>query len=237
MKNTLTTLVFALLSIGCFAKNDHAEWDALLKKHVSAAGKVNYKKFKTDVAKLDAYLKEIAADAPASSWTANEKKAYWINAYNAYTVKMILDHYPIKSIKDIKIAGKDAWKHEWIKIGSETLSLSEIEDKKLREAFKDARIHFAINCASKSCPMLYNKAFTSSNVEAALVDLTTKFVNNAAQNKITAKSIQISELFNWYAVDFKTSGTVIDFLNKYSKVKIESGATIAYLKYDWNINE
>jgi hypothetical protein len=233
----ITLILISVLSLSAvFAKNDHSAWGELLKKNVSSDGKVNYKKFKTDVAKLDAYLKALESDAPQNAWTANEKKAYWINAYNAYTVKLILNHYPTKTITNIKVGGKDAWKHAWIKIGTETLSLSDIEDKKLRDVYKDGRIHFVINCASKSCPILLNKAVTAANVESLLTETTKNFINGS-QNKITAKSIEVSEIFNWYAADFKVGGTVIDFINKYSKTKIDASASITYKKYDWNLNE
>lgn len=234
MKKIITLFVLLFAMGSAFAEADHLAWDALLKKHVSAAGKVNYKGFIKDKAKLDAYLAELEANVPAAGESVNAKKAFWCNAYNAYTVKLIVDNYPVRSINDIKKGGATPWTHKWIKIGGATLSLNDIENDKLRKVYKDARIHFVINCASFSCPILLNKALTESNIEAVLTAQTKAFINDDARNNITGKAAKISSVFDWYQSDF---GDVRTFINRYSKVKIGADAKITYLPYSWDLNE
>lgn len=210
---------------------NHASFDQLLRKHVSSAGKVNYKGFKTDEAKLDAYLKLLENNSPKSDWSRQKKMAFWINAYNAATIKLILKNYPVSSI--MKLHGGKPWDVKWIKIGDKTYTLNNIENDILRPKYKDARIHFAVNCAAKSCPPLLNKAWTESNLESNLEKQTRSFIKNTSQNTISAKAITISKIFEWYAVDF---GDIITFLNKYSTTKINSGAKVNYKEYDWSLN-
>lgn len=231
-----------LLSVFTFSfantQVSHAKWDALLKTHVSKAGTVNYKGFKADQAKLTAYLKELESNTPTSSWSKNETMAYWINAYNAYTVQLMVKNYPLKSITDLKFSGKNAWDHKWIKIGTETLSLNDIEHIKLRKKYKDARIHFAVNCASFSCPVLLNTAYTADKLSTQLETQAKLFINDPKRNQITSSGVKISQLFEWYKDDFTAGGkTVIDYLNQYSKTKIKPGTNISYLNYNWNLNE
>lgn len=232
-------LFFSFLLI--FSTNSqvsHAKWDALLKTYVSKAGIVNYKGFEADQKKLTAYLNELESIAPSASWSKNEIMVYWINAYNAYTVQLMVKNYPLKSIMDLKYNGKSAWDHKWIKIGSESLSLNDIEHVKLRKKYSDARIHFAVNCASFSCPILLNTAYTTEQLEAQLEAQAILFINDPKRNQISGSSAKISQLFEWYQGDFTTGGkTVIDFLNKYSKTKMKAGTKISYMNYDWNLNE
>lgn len=216
------------------AAADHSTWNDLLKKHVSSAGKVNYKGFRADKTKLEAYLKELEKNVPTSNESANATKAFWVNAYNAYTVKLIVDHYPVRSINDIKVGGATPWVNKWIKIDGTTMSLNDIENNKLRKAYNDARIHFVINCASFSCPILLNQAYTAENIEGLLTAQTKKFINDDARNQITSKSAKISSIFEWYQSDF---GDVKAFINKYSKTKIGSAVKITYMPYSWDLNE
>jgi hypothetical protein len=209
---------------------DHTQWNALLSKYVSKDGKVNYKGFKKDEKALQHYLEILQKNTPLNSWTKNEKLAYWINAYNAFTIRLILDHYPVKSIKDIR----DPWGKEFITIGKNTYSLEDIEHKILRK-MNEPRIHFAINCASYSCPNLSNKAYTQENLEQQLEAAAKHFVNDASKNSISKETIEISKIFNWFSSDFKKYGTIIAFLNTYSTVKIDSNAKIKYKSYNWNL--
>ncbi len=234
MSKWIFTFSIALTSLVSFGQMNHSAWDALLKKHVSATGKVNYKGFKADKSKLEAYIKELENNVPGANESSNAKKAFWCNAYNAYTVKLIVDHYPVRSINDIKEGGTTPWLRKYIKIGGETLSLNDIENNKLRKPFNDPRIHFVINCASFSCPILLNKALTADNIEAALNSQTIAFINDETRNEITKKSAQISNIFDWYKSDF---GDVRTFINTYSKTKIAAGTKITYLPYSWDLNE
>lgn len=211
---------------------DHKQWNDLLQKHVSAKGNVDYKGFKKDAAALQSYLDLLAKNLPEKSWSKNAVLAYWINAYNAYTVKLILDNYPVKSIKKID----NPWDKEFFTLGTKKYSLGEIEHKILRK-MNEPRIHFAINCASYSCPNLLNEAYTENNLQSQLESAAKSFINDKTKNSITANKIEISSIFDWFTGDFKKGVTLIDFLNKYSTVKIDKNAKISYKEYNWNLNE
>jgi len=210
----------------------HGDWNALLTANVSSSGKVNYKGFKAAQGKLNAYLDKLKSNAPVASWSRNEKMAYWINAYNAFTVKKIVDNYPLGSIQEL--SGGKVWDDKWINIGDKTYSLNNIENDILRPIYKDARIHFAVNCAAKSCPSLHNRAFTAGNLESKLASLTKKFVNNTDFNTITANKVTVSKIFDWYGSDF---GDLKGFLNKYSNTAINADAAVDYTEYNWSLNE
>ena len=134
---------------------NHSLWNDLLQKHVSVQGNVNYKGFKLDYSDLERYLQSLSDNIPNKSWSKAEKLSYWINAYNAYTIKLIIDKYPLKSIKDIN----RPWDQRFIKLGEKIYTLNDIEHEILRK-MNEPRIHFAIVCASISCPKLQNEAFT-----------------------------------------------------------------------------
>ena len=141
-------------------KAGHTVWDMMLKKHVSSTGKVDYDGFKSDP-NFERYITILESANPNDpSWSSNDKKAFWINAYNSFTIKLILDNYPVKSIKDIS----SPWDKKFITINGENYSLNQIENDILRPTYKDARIHFAVNCAAVSCPKLHNRAFTAENL-------------------------------------------------------------------------
>ena len=211
---------------------DHNQWNSLLQKHVSSKGIVDYKGFKKDKPALQSYLDLLAANVPDKTWSNNAVLAYWINTYNANTVKLIVDNYPVKSIKDIK----NPWDTAFIKLGNKKYSLGGIENDILRK-MNEPRIHFAINCASYSCPNLLNEAYSEKDIQNQLQAVAKSFINDKTKNTISANNIEISSIFDWYGADFKTKGTVIDFLNKYSSVKIDAKAKISFKEYNWNLNE
>lgn len=221
----------------------HQLWDQLVKTHVKANGLVDYKGFISEKPKLESYLKLLSENAPdRSKWSKNEQLAYWINAYNAYTVKLIVDFYPTKSIRDLgpklKIPLiKDVWHYKFFKIAGVDMSLDEVEHGILRKEFDEPRIHFAINCASISCPPLLNEAFVADKLEAQLTKVTVAFINDPVRNKLGTQSVQLSSIFSWFTGDFTKKGTLIEFLNKYSKVKIAPNAKVSFLDYNWNLNE
>ena len=217
----------------------HEAWTVLLKKNVSTKGIVNYKGFIKDSTALNSYLKSISENTPDSKWSANEQKNYWINAYNAFTVRLIIRNYPIKSINDVpKGNAKSPWDIKFFKIGATAFSLNMIEHEKLRKPFADARIHFALVCASQSCPILLNEAFEASKLDAQLDKQAKVFFADKSRNIITKNNVQISQLFDWYLTDFTTKGlTIIDFINQYASTKIDANAKISYLNYSWNLNE
>lgn len=216
---------------------DHSILDGLLQQYVSSSGKVNYKGLKTKVDVLDSYIAELRAHAPSSDWSRNAKKAYYVNAYNAYTLKFVLVKYPLKSVKDASFSGKDIWSVKLVKLGDKTYTLGQVENDILRR-MKDPRIHFAINCASYSCPRIWNHAYTEDNISSRMTKLTREYINNPKHNTISAKKVQLSKIFDWYKEDFVKEGqTLIDYLNKYSEVKIDANAKIEYLPYNWSLNE
>ena len=211
-------------------------FNTLLKKHVNSTGFVDYKNLQKEEAKLDSYLSYLNKTTPQRNWSAAKTKAFWVNAYNAYTIKIILDNYPLKSILNIKQKGKDAWNIPFAKVGGKTYTLNYIEHQILRKKFNDPKIHVAVNCASGSCPQLGNFAFTEANYESKTNELMKKFINDANRNKITANKIQLSKIFEWFKGDFTKKSTLIEFLNQYSNIKINKKAKISFLEYDWNLN-
>lgn len=221
----------------------HAQWDALLKKHVAADGMVDYKGFEKDKQKLESYINTLQKGVPdPKKWSTEEQLAYWINAYNAFTVKLIVDNYPLKSIKDLnsKIAiptVNTIWDDKFFTLGGQPFSLNMIEHTILRKDFNEPRIHFAINCASISCPVLLDEAFTASKLESQLEKQTRLFINDPGKNRITAQNPKVSSLFNWFGEDFQKNGSLIQYLNRYSKTKINPKAKISFLDYNWDLNE
>lgn len=207
-------------------------WTNLLQKHVSDNGKVNYKIFKKDYKGLQIYIESIQAFIPKENATKEEKLTYWINAYNALTIDLILRNYPVKSIKDIK----DSWDQRLWKFGDKWLNLNHIEHNILRK-MDEPRIHFAIVCASFSCPKLQNTAFTANNLEAQLTDATKEFLADSDRNEISQNNLKLSKIFKWFAKDFKTDGNLIDFLNKYTEVEISSKAKRSFKDYNWDLND
>lgn len=235
---------FFLLS-NCFGQNpiqgsiekgtetvDHTSWDILLKKYVDDPGNVDYIGFKQDTRLLDNYLDYLAKNPVANTASKEERLAYYINLYNAGTVQLILDHYPLKSIKDIF----RPWGKDRVKVGNENYSLGEIEHDILRK-MDEPRIHFAINCASFSCPRLLNEAYSASKLEDQLERATSHFINDPSKNIITPTTVELSKIFKWYGDDFTEKYSLIDYVNLYADIKISRDSKIIYLIYDWGLNE
>ena len=221
----------------------HAAFDALLKKHVNSKGLVDYKGFKADEKAFNQYLDLLSKNPPAASWSKPEQMAYWINAYNAFTIRLILNHYPLQSIKDIgsKIQipfVTTPWAAKFFSIGGEKKSLDEIEHGTLRKQFNDPRIHFALVCASISCPRLRSEAYTADKLDRQLDEQGKDFLNNPAKNKVSKASAQLSKYFDWYKGDWNDNGqSVVKWVNKYASTKLHPDANISFLDYNWNLNE
>lgn len=222
---------------------NHNLWNDLLNKYVEDDGMVNYIGFQSDSADLTSYLELLKTNPPdEETWSKEEQIAFWINAYNAYTVKLIIDHYPLQSIKDIGSVIQipfvnSPWDIKFIEINGVKLDLNNIEHDILRKKFDEPRIHFAINCASFSCPKLRREAYVASQLERQLQEQAINFINDPERNVITIHDITISKIFDWFKGDFTKNGSLIDFLNQYSKVKIEQVAGVSYLDYNWMLNE
>ncbi len=213
-------------------KADHKSWDSLLKKYVDEDGFVDYEGFKNNQEQLIDYLNYLSKNIPDESWTIQEQLAFYINLYNAATVNLILNNYPTESIKDIS----KPWGKLIIKLGEESFSLGDIEHNILRK-MNEPRIHFAINCASYSCPNLLNEAFTASKIEEQLERVSYSFINGN-KNDISEENPNLSKIFKWYKKDFNLDGdNLISFINKYSSIKINADADIDYKDYNWNLNE
>jgi hypothetical protein len=221
---------------------NHKPWTELLQKHVDKKGMVDYKGFKKDIDKLDAYLKTLSDDPAKKSWSEDEQLAYWINAYNAFAIKLVVDNYPVKSIKDLGPSIKipvvsDVWHYEFFQIGGKDYSLDQIEHGTIRKQFNEPRIHFAVNCASISCPPLLDEAYVPSMLDKQLTAQAERFVNDEQRNEIAKESIEVSSIFNWFKGDFTKNGSLIKFLNTYSKTKINENAKVKYMNYDWSLND
>lgn len=252
MKTNILIIALSLMLTSCNGAPDfknsgtkpvsHEQWDKLLKKHVSADGKVNYKGFIKDSTDLNKYLKLLSDNLPdENSWTKNEQLAYWINAYNAFTVQLVIRHYPLKSIKDIVKINiplvNSPWDIKFIKIGNAKMDLNTIEHDIIRKKFKEPRIHFSLVCASKSCPKLRNEAFTAGKLEEQLTAQAKDFLKDSSRNKISKDKIELSKIFDWYSSDFPKGDKLIEFLNQYSPVQINKDVKISYMDYDWDLNE
>ena len=215
--------------------NDHEDLDQLLKVYVNSKGLVDYQGFKKDQFKLKKYLDATTANAPSSDWSKNKSMAYWINLYNALTLYSILESYPVNSILDLH--GGDIWNKKKFYIGKSSYTLNEIEKEILLKKYKDPRIHFAVNCAAKSCPPLLNSAWTEENLVNNFQKQARNFINNNNFNKISADKIQVSQIFNWYHEDFGGKNNLINYLNQFSKVQISNKAAVDFLEYDWKLNK
>jgi len=233
MKKPLVLLVLLLAVINSSAQTvNHSLWHTILQNHVSSDGNVNYKALKSDSSQLNAYINQLSKSTPSESWSKEEKLAYWINAYNALTIDLIIRNYPVESIKDIK----NPWKQRLWKLGDNMYDLDEIEHDILRN-MNEPRIHFAIVCASYSCPKLQNEAFTAEKLDQQLTEATKEFLADKNRNEISENSITISKIFDWFSKDFTKNGSLIDFLNLYTKVNISPNAKKRYKDYNWALND
>ena len=217
----------------------HELWDSLVREHVDEQGWVNYEGFIADSNRLNTYLELLSQHHPNDRhWSRDEQLAYWINAYNAFTVKLIVDHYPVESIKDIKNGipfVNTVWDIKFIKIEDREYDLNNIEHGIIRPKFKDPRIHMAVNCASISCPKLLNEAFTAKRLDEQLDQAARDFLSDPDKNIIeSASQLKLSKIFSWYSGDFDS---VVRFVDKYTETDIDRNPDIEYLDYDWGLNK
>ncbi len=246
----IVTILFISISItSCKVKDiksdsrpiSHVTWDSLLQKNVTADGWVNYKGFIQDSTAFKKYLNLLSNNHPnKKNWSEKEQYAYWINAYNAFTVQLIVDNYPVESIKDIKNGVpfvNTVWDIKFIKIEGQEYDLNNIEHGIIRPKFNDPRAHFAVNCASYSCPKLLNEAYVAERLDEQLDDSAVAFITDEKRNIITPDKVQLSKLFKWYKGDFTEKGDLVSYINQYSPVKINTNAVIEHLDYGWSLNE
>ena len=221
----------------------HEFWNQVLGKYVNVSGLVNYQGLKEDPEILLNYLALLRSNRPNEvRWNRKERLAYWINLYNAFTLKLIIDHYPLESIKDIGSMIQipfinSPWDIETIDFGNEKISLNYVEHQILRKFFEEPRIHFAINCASISCPNLRNEAYVAANIDAQLADQAQRFLKDSTKNIITSESLYLSRIFQWFSRDFDVHQTLYENLSIWSGVSINNSATKQFMDYDWSLNE
>lgn len=230
------------------AKIDHAPWDALLKKYVDEKGRVDYqawKKSAADTRALNAYLNSLSRGRLASS-DKRSKLAFWINAYNAVTIRGILREFPTTSIRNhtAKLWGYNIWKNLQLVVGDKSFSLEDIEHRQLRP-MGDARIHFAIVCASIGCPSLRNQAYTADGLDQQLNDNAKRFFADRSKFRYEAdRTAYVSPILNWFEEDFGDGdAAVLKSIAKFVPAETQqlwksgkSPLRIRYLDYDWKLN-
>jgi hypothetical protein len=241
----------------------HAAWTALLKKHVKVidggkASQVRYAGMAADRAALKAYLATLSEVSQAlfDGFSKPQQMAFLVNAYNAFTVKLILTRYPkLSSIKDLGSFVQSPWKKKDVPLLGTQMSLDNIEHDTLRAKgrFDDPRVHFAVNCASIGCPALREEAFVAERLEAQLDEQAQRFMADRSRNRYSAERdrVEVSKIFDWFAEDFRSGykgvASLNQFLGRYANAladapadreKLKAGAVaVAYLDYDWKLND
>ena len=244
-RQTLVTIA-ALLMVLLFAVPTPAQtvnnsiYAALLKAYVHN-GRVNYRGFKSEETRLDRYLAVLAGVKPADL-SRDERFAFYINLYNAWTIKLILTGYPgVTSIKDLGGFLSTPWKKKIVRSDGQVLTLDQVEHEILRPEFKDPRVHFAINCAALSCPPLASEPYRGDSLNQQLDAAATAFINRSDRNYLEDETLHVSRIFKWFSEDF--GGAVVDFVLKYAKGDLLSqlqqkhdDLRVKYLSYDWSLN-
>lgn len=233
----------------------HAGFTNILKKYQTSAGRIKYQALKTDAKKDDhpfnVYLNALlkVSHSEFNTWNKKDQMAFLINAYNALTIKLIIAHYPVKSIKDIGSLLTKPWDVSLKSFAGGSLlsgkidSIDPIEHEWLRPKYKDYRIHAAVNCASISCPPLRNEAFVGGRLDAQLDDQMSQWLKDSTRNRYDSKTntLHISKIFDWYEDDFKAAGGVLKVIEKHgppeAKALAQKKGEIEYMNYDWGLND
>ncbi len=227
---------------------DHSAWDKLLKTHIRKGkddlNEINYKAFKKSGHKtLKSYLQRLQA-VNVISLDRAEQFAFWVNLYNAKTVDVILDRYPVSSIKKIwsGIFSPGPWKLKNMKVNGETLTLDDVEHVILRGLWGDPRIHYAVNCAAIGCPNLSIDAFTAANTQRLLEGGAKAYVNSARGVKISGGRVQASKIYKWFKKDFGGNEQgILKHLRLYAAprlaAKLKTARSINSYDYDWSLND
>lgn len=273
-RRTLLIASAASLAVPAWAQagfdHSHAAWTALLKKHVvvergGRTSSVRYAAFAGDRAALQAYLQSLSAVPRATfdGWSRAQRMAFLVNAYNAFTVELILTRYPkLESIKDLGALFSTPWKPKWIALLGTQVSLDDIEHGMLRaksdvlsaaQRYDEPRVHFAVNCASIGCPALREEAFVAASLEAQLEEQTRRFMADRTRNQYNAQRqrLEVSKIFDWFGEDFRAGYQGIDSLNaffaRYAEQLTDTPAErevvrggkpdIGFLAYDWKLND
>ena len=224
-------------------KFDHDRFDRVLQTYVNSRGQVNYTALKNNPQELETYLDTLAVMSP-EDLPSQDQLAFWINAYNALTIKGIIDHYPTTSVRKIKPLRGFFYRLKF-KVGGKSYTLNEIEHDIIRSEFVESRIHFVLVCASGGCPVLENRAFFPDTLEERLENATFNFISNPEKVRLDRvnRVLYLSKIFNWYEEDFEgTHDGIIDFITNYlsetdAEFLKQEEVTIQYLDYDWTLND
>lgn len=219
----------------------HDLFTEILQEYVDSNGMVDYGRLQQDSAKFNVYLDLLSENHPNDKhWTKSEQLAYWINAYNAFTLQLIVRNYPITSIKDITPVTLpfvvSPWDVKFINIEGREYDLNQIEHGIIRAQFDQPMIHFGLVCAAKGCPKLRTEAYTAEEVDAQLAEQASDFVNDQMKNLTGSPNPKVSKIFRWYKGDFTDSSSLAEYLNSISDDSIASDADIDYLDYNWELN-
>ena len=228
------------------SENDNPDsiFDGVLKRYVSKDGFVNYKELKEDK-EFNRYI-EYLSTADTDKLPSNDHRlAFWINTYNAFVLKGVLEKYPIESVLGVGWLPHSFFIRKTFKTKHGNITLRELENKKLREAFQEPRIHFAINCASMSCPKLLTESYKAGKLEEQFETQATSFINDKSKNYLDKENriLYLSSIFKWYKDDFIQNGEKIEayiarYLNPDDAEFVRNNTvTIKYLDYDWGLNE
>lgn len=262
MTRTILGAVVALLLLTQPAlgfDHSHGRFAGVLATHVQWQpgghnSRVDYAALRAEPAELAGYLAELSAVAAPEfeRWTEAEQLAFLINAYNAFTLKLIIDHYPVDSIRDIGSFWQNPWKMRFFTLLGEPMYLDRIEHEIIREPgrYDEPRIHFAVNCASIGCPALRPEPFTAAELESQLEDSSTRFLGDSSRNRFRDGRLEVSSIFKWYREDFERgwrgADTLASFLALYAgalgldadaREKLASGRLkVRFLDYDWTLN-
>lgn len=251
MKRTLLALIFGCLALPCLAADGfdltHARFGRVLAAVVKNA-KVDYAKLKADPVELDAYLKEIAA-VPATDfarWAEADRLALLINLYNAQTLRLIINHHPLKSIRDIGTLPGAAWRELIVRQGGQIMTLSHLENKVIRVDYSEPRIHFALVCAAVGCPPLRGEPYVGAHLNAQLDEQTRVFLAETEKNRFDAATgtLHLSPIFKWYDKDFtKPAGSLAAYVKPFLPEPQRDAMTntakvkVKFTDYDWALNE
>lgn len=239
--------------VGAAERVDHSAWDRLLKAYVrqgaDGLNRVNYSAFKRGGhAALKTYISNLQAVDP-NALDQREQFAFYVNLYNAKTIDIVLDHYPIRSIKDISLGGRllasitgGPWNAKVVKVKGAELSLDDIEHGILRKRFQDPRIHYAVNCASVDCPNLSNEAYTGAKLDAQLDAAARSYVNHPRGFRFEGQALVASSIYKWFTEDFGGSDEgVLKHALKYADpnlaAKLKTARSISRFEYDWSLND
>jgi hypothetical protein len=221
----------------------HELFDQVLQEYVNSQGRVNYAGLKNNPRTLESYLDLLAVNAPSDKATFQTGLAFWINAYNALTIKGVLDHYPITSVRKVKPFG-GFFSRIKFQVGGRSYTLDDIEHGIIRYEFGAPRIHFVLICASLGCPIMENRAFFPETLEERLDIAAAKFINNPEKVRLDRENgiLYLSQIFEWYAEDFEdTHDSVINFISEYLP-EVDAAflkgkeVQIQYVQYDWSLN-